>query len=138
MFKLTEREFNDNVNYEQFYSKNNMTFHMRKNGSIFSIEFPTIRMHYTMNKSEFPVNTKIKDLCIYMNSPAMRRTWDKAIKEYNIIKGNEEIYILYTVMKSPVFIISERDMVMKRIDFFHGNDFYFFSRSIEDPVIISL
>lgn len=136
MLKLTEIEFNDNVNYEQFYSKNNMTFHIRKNGSIFSTQFPTIRMYYTMKKSDFPPNTTIKDLCIYMNSPAVRRIWDKAMKEYEIIKGNEEIYYLHTVMNSPVFIISDRDMVMKRIDFFNGNDFYFFSRSTNEEVIL--
>lgn len=50
--------------------------------------------------------------------------WDPHLKEASEIKLNDNSYVVYKLFKSPVFFISERDRVDKRIEFdFHGRYF---------------
>lgn len=73
----------------------------------------------------------MKDL-VYV--PELRISWDDGYKEFTKIEGNNEVYVIKSWMKSPMFIISERDIVDKRIEFFKEDIYYNFASSINDDV----
>jgi hypothetical protein len=50
-----------------------------------------------------------------MYKPEQRITWDKSIKNCRKIEENEDSYVIYNHMHSPIFFISERDTVEKRV-----------------------
>jgi hypothetical protein len=50
---------------------------------------------------------------------------------------NKEVYLLHYICKSPMFFVSERDVVDKRYDFYEGDVYYDFSSSTKDDLIPS-
>lgn len=73
----------------------------------------------------------LKDL-IY--EPELRMSWDDGYKEFKKIEGNSEVYVIRSWLKSPMFIISERDVIDKRIEFFKGRTYYNFASSLNESV----
>ena len=105
-----------------------------KEGSFITKDIPVTRMIYKIPKSEFPLNTTIELISSYTYGVEKRKKWDKGLKDYKIIEGNDVNGILYSWMTSPIKLISERDCVDKKADFFEGGDFYSFMTSTEDTV----
>ena len=61
-----------------------------------------------------------------------RKTWDINAKEYKIYENNENYAIYKYWMFSPVFFISERDVIDKKIQFIHDGVFYYISTSVDN------
>ena len=129
-----ESQINNQTDFEPLVSKNGFEIFINKNGSIFNNKIPVIKMFYKIPANEFKEGTTIKDIDFAMNDPQMRLKWDTSLKDYKIIEGNKENYILHYVMKSPMIFVSERDVIDKRLDFYSDEIYYDFSSSINDNV----
>lgn len=106
----------------------------RKEGSFLTKSIPLTRMSFKIPRSDFPANTTVEMIASYTHGTANRKKWDKGVKEYKIIEGDDFNGILYTWMNSPIKLISERDLIEKKADFFIDGDFYSFSSSTENSI----
>ena len=132
IYDLIEKELSNETDYEQFYSQNNLTISMKTSGSVFSKDFPLIKMKYVLSKTEFIDGIDIKLLDFYMNDPATRKKWDKGLNEYKKVKGDNKMYLVYSLTTKPMMFVSERDIIEKRYDFYIGDVYYDFSSSVND------
>ena len=136
IINFIETEINDKTEYKPLVNKEGFDIYIKESGSIFSSEIPMIKMFYKLPKTKFKKNdTNVKLIEQYMDIPAKRLSWDSSIKEYKIIEKNkskEEIYLLYTIYKSPIIFVSERDIIEKRYDFFENGIYYDFASSVKD------
>jgi len=136
IINFIETEINDKTEYKPLVNKEGFDIYIKESGSIFSSEIPMIKMFYKLPKTKFKKkDTNVKLLEQYMDIPAKRLSWDSSIKEYKIIEKNkskEEIYLLYTIYKSPIIFVSERDIIEKRYDFFENGIYYDFASSVKD------
>ena len=105
---------------------------MKTSGSVFSKDFPLIKMKYVLSKTEFIDGIDIKLLDFYMNDPATRKKWDKGLNEYKKVKGDNKMYLVYSLTTKPMMFVSERDIIEKRYDFYIGDVYYDFSSSVND------
>lgn len=129
-----ESQINNQTDFEPLVTKNGFEIFINKNGSIFNKKIPVIKMFYKLSINELKQGTTIKDIDFAMNDPQMRLKWDTSLKDYKIIEGNKENYILHYIMKSPMIFVSERDVIDKRLDFYENDIYYDFSSSINDNV----
>ena len=136
IINFIENEINDKTEYKSLVNKDGFDIYIKESGGIFSSEFPMIKMFYKIPKKIFKKNDiNIRLLEEYMNAPAKRLSWDSSIKEYKIIEKNndkKEIYLLYTIYKSPIIFASERDVIEKRFDFYENDIYYDFASSVKD------
>jgi hypothetical protein len=132
-----EEQINDNKNFTSLVNKNGFDIYIKESGSIFSSEFPMIKMFYKIPKSAFTKkDVTVKLIDDYMNNPEKRLKWDKTIRYYNIVeRHNEEVYLLHYIIKSPMIFVSERDVVDKRYDFYEKDIYYDFSSSVNDDLV---
>lgn len=107
---------------------------VRKNGWDLNKNVYLIKATYKVSKKEFFEGVTLEYMKDLMYVPELRVTWDEGFKEFKKVEGNEEIYVVKAWFKSPMFIISERDVVDKRIEFFKDNVYYNFSSSVDDDV----
>ncbi len=70
-----------------------------------------------------------------MYIPEQRLTWDKSLKLFKRLEGNDTAYVIRSWMLSPVVIISEREVIDKRFDFFYEGIYYNISTSVPEKVI---
>jgi len=83
------------------------------------------------NKFHSGVTAEMIKRVIY--SPEIRLSWDKSVKSYKIIDGGDKYnYVMQTIMFSPVFFISEREVVDKRAEFTYNGISYDISTSIDE------
>jgi hypothetical protein len=129
-----ESQINNKTDFEPLISKNGFDIFINKNGSVFNEKIPMIKMIYNIPASELKEGINIKDIDSIMNEPEKRMKWDKTLKDYKIIEGNKENYILHYVLKSPMIFVSERDVIDKRLDFYNDDVYYDFSSSVSDNV----
>ncbi len=54
------------------------------------------------------------------------------MKTYKLVEGDFKNCIVYTLMNSPVFFISERDVYDKRLMFKYENLYYVFTSSLDE------
>ena len=137
IISFIEEQINDNNSFRSLVNKNDFDIYIRESGSIFSSEFPMIKMFYKIPKSIFTRSgVTVKLIDDYMNDPEKRLKWDKTIRHYKIVeRQNDEIYLLYYIIKSPMLFVSERDIVDKRFDFYQNDIYYDFSSSVKDDLI---
>jgi len=64
--------------------------------------------------------------------PEIRMKYDDSLKEYKIYEQGENYCIYKNWLYSPVFFISERDIVNKRIEFIKDDVYYNLSTSVND------
>ena len=137
MLTFIEELINDKKSFTPLINKNGFDIYIKESGSIFSYQFPMIKMYYSIPKSAFTrkdVNVKLIDK--YMNEPEKRLRFDKSIRSYEIVERiNEEVYLLHYICRSPMLFVSERDVVDKRFDFYEGDIYYDFSSSTNDDLI---
>jgi hypothetical protein len=62
----------------------------------------------------------------------IRMGYDTTLKEYKIYEQGKHYNILKTWIHSPIFFISERDIINKRIEFIKDDVYYNLATSIED------
>ena len=137
IISFIEEQINDNNSFRSLVNKNDFDIYIRESGSIFSSEFPMIKMFYKIPKSIFTRSgVTVKLIDDYMNDPEKRLKWDKTIRHYKIVeRQNDEIYLLHYIIKSPMLFVSERDIVDKRFDFYQNDIYYDFSSSVKDDLI---
>lgn len=127
-----------NEDYKEIYNKPPL-FVSIKQGSFITDQYQVTKNIFTINKNVFPKNTSIKMIAKYMLNVKERSSWDKQLKSYTIIEGSEEgkeiKCIMHNWMKSPMFLVSERDIVEKRYDFFYEGKFYSYESSVNDDYI---
>ena len=137
MKSFIEELINDKKSFTPLINKNGFDIYVNESGSIFSSNYPMIKMYYSIPKSNFTrkdVNVKLIDE--YMNDPEKRLSFDKTIRTYKIIERiNNEVYLLHYICRSPMLFVSERDVVDKRFDFYDGDIYYDFSSSTNDDLI---
>lgn len=103
-----------------------------------STKLPMIRMIYKIKKTEFKEGTTIQLLDSLVNTPEKRLAWDTGLKEYKYFEFLDSYSIIYSQLKNPIPFMSPRDLIDKKIDFYHNNTFYSFASSISDdfyPVV---
>ena len=137
IISFIEGEINDDKNYKSLVNKNGFDIYINEAGSLFSSEFPMIKMFYKIPKSSFTRNdVTVKLIDDYMNIPEKRLKWDKSIRYYKIVeKHNDEVYLLHYICKSPMLFVSERDVVDKRYDFYVDGIYYDFSSSTKNDLV---
>ena len=137
MIKFIEDLINDKTSFTPLINKNGFDIYLKESGSIFSSQFPMIKMYYKIPKSSFTrQNVTVKLIDEYMNDPEKRLKFDNTIRAYKIIERvNTEVYLLHYICKSPMIFVSERDVVDKRYDFYEGEVYYDFSSSTKDDLI---
>ena len=106
----------------------------RIDGSFLSKTIPLTKMCFKIPRSDFPANTTVKIIASYTHGSQNRKKWDKGLKEYKIIEGDDFNGISYAWMNAPIKLISERDLIEKKADFFIDGDFYSFSSSTDDSI----
>ena len=62
----------------------------------------------------------------------VRKSWDVNIKELKIYESAENSAVFKIWLFSPIFFISERDTIDKRIDFMKDDAYYYFSSSVDN------
>ena len=107
---------------------------MKKSGCNLNKSVYVVKGVYKIAKKEFLEGITLEFLKDLMYVPELRFKWDEGFKEFAKLEGNEEVYVIKSWFKSPMFIISERDVVDKRIEFFKGNVYYNFASSLENNV----
>ena len=137
---LINQAFDDkNQEYNEIYNKPPLVVSIKSTGSFITDQHQVVKNIFTTNKSSFPKNTSLKMISKYMLNVKERNNWDSQFKLYAVIEGSEEgkevKCILHNWMKSPMFLVSERDFVDKRYDFFHNGRFYSFESSVNDDYI---
>jgi hypothetical protein len=139
MINFIEELINDKTSFTPLVNQNGFDIYIKESGSIFSSQYPMIKMYYKIPKSAFTrPNVTVKLLDEYMNDPEKRLKFDNTIRAYKIIERiNKEVYLLHYICKSPMFFVSERDVVDKRYDFYEGDVYYDFSSSTKDDLIPS-
>ena len=132
-----EELINDKTSFKPLINKNGFDIYVKETGSIFSSQFPMLKMYYKISKSSFTrSNVNVKLIDEYMNDPQKRLKFDKSLKSYEVIERiNKEVYLLHYICKSPMLFVSERDVVDKRFDFYEGDIYYDFSSSTNDDLI---
>ena len=137
IISFIEEQINDNNSFRSLVNKNDFDIYIRESGSIFSSEFPMIKMFYKIPKSIFTRSgVTVKLIDEYMNDPEKRLKWDKTIRHYKIVeRQNNEVYLLHYIIKSPMLFVSERDIIDKRFDFYQNDIYYDFSSSVKDDLI---
>ena len=122
--------------FKELYNKDPLKIAVKSNGSFITDKFQVMRSIYTVNKNIYPPNTSIRMISKYLNYIKERSSWDSQLKLYKIIEGNEEgkevKCIVHNWLKSPMFLVSERDVVEKRYEFYHKGRFYFSESSVND------
>ena len=129
--------FDDKNNeFVELYNKDPLSIYVNSKGTFLSNEFQVVRSIYTINKNIYPPKTSIRMIAKYLNFIKERSSWDKQLKSYKIIegseKGNEVKCIVQNWLKSPMFLVSERDIIDKRYEFFYEGKFYSCESSVND------
>ena len=125
-----------NKEFKELYNKDPLKISIKSTGSFICDKFQLIRSIYTVNKNIYPPNTSIRMISKYLNYVKERSSWDSQLKSYKIIEGSEEgkevKCIIHSWLKSPMFLVSERDLVDKRYEFYHEGRFYSCQSSVND------
>ena len=126
IIEIINDEFDDSKasSYKQFYNQNGLHLSFSSSGSALNNAIQMVRMSYTIPKSVFPPSTTISRIADAMNSESHRLQWDTSLKEYKILSKHETFYVVYTRMSKPMAFVSERDLLEKKTEFYHGGSFY--------------
>ena len=126
---------NKNNEFKEFYNKPPLKI-SSKSGSFITDEYNVIKSIYKVNKNAYPPNTSAKMISKYITNVKERTRWDSQLKLYEVIEGNEEgkeiKCVVHNWMKSPMFLVSERDSIEKRYEFCYGGKIYIFESSVND------
>lgn len=129
----------DDTEFKNIHNKPPLTLDVKSSGTFITNKLQITRNIYTAPISSFPKGVSLRMISKYMLNVKERSSWDKSLKSYTIIEGSEngkEIRcIIHNWMKSPMFFVSERDLVEKRFDFFHEGKFYSYESSVNDDYI---
>ena len=115
--------------YDTLFNKNNLSLFCRKGGSELSKNLFLGKSTYTVEKSLIKPEITIHHMIKLMYDPVERMKWDTSLKVLKKLEGNDEAYVIRSWMHSPMFLISEREVIDKRVEFIHENVYYNISAS---------
>ena len=121
--------------YKKIWDKDNLIIEIRAEGTEINKEFNLIKIIYRQNKSAFKENSDIQTLIDFLYIPSLRIKWDKFLKNLEVLDGNVEFsYVIGSLAKPPVFLMSQRESVEKRFIFKNKerNGIYVMSSSVPD------
>ena len=124
-------------NFKKIWDKDNLNIEIRSEGSDINNQFNLLKVSYRQIKSSLKENADIQTLIDFIYIPSLRTKWDKILKSLEILDGNNESnYVISSIAKSPVFIMSERESIEKRFIFKNkeGNSIYVMSSSVPDDL----
>ena len=128
--------FDKNEEFIEIYNKEPLIIAIKSSGSFISEQFQVIRSVYTVNKNIYPPNTTIRMITKYLIYIKERNSWDSHLKSYKVIEGSEEgkevKCLVQNWTKSPMFLVSEIDIIEKRYDFYHEGKFFSFASSVNN------
>lgn len=127
----------DSCSYKKLYEKKKLTV-LQCPSSFINHEFLLGKMIYIIYKNELSPKVTLKILYESMFDTKIRSSWDKGLEKVCVVKEistNPKSYICHTWCKSPIFLISEREFVEKRIEHHEENVSYMFSTSVPDETI---
>ena len=113
--------------YKEIYNKDGLTLYLKER-SYLTDKFTLI----IIPKKTFKEGTTKKDIVSCIRTPEKRIIWDKAVKKYEILNKLNGFNIIHTWMNKPIIIISERDYVEKKYEFYNDNNYYSYSSSIDN------
>lgn len=126
-------EFLESEDYKIFYNKEHLIL-SSKDSSFLTKNFPLIKMEYKIPKKEFDKDIGIEDIVNTLKDFKNRILWDENIKEMEIMEEFDNSFIIHTSYNKPIFFISERDIIEKKVDFYFNNKYYSYSSSISDEL----
>ena len=121
--------------FKKVWDKDNLFIEIRTEGTEINNQFYLIKLLYRQIKAKLKSNADIETLIDFIYIPSLRLKWDKIFKSLDIYDGNNESnYVVNSIAKSPVFIMSERESIEKRFIFKSkdGNAYYIMSSSVPD------
>ena len=131
-------EFIDSImkleDYDLLYNQNRLLLHYRKNGSVLSKDLFLAKSIFTLPKNQLKRAINIEEIARLLYNPECRLKWDKGLKQLVKLEGGEESYVIRSWMHSPMFMVSEREVIDKRIEFYHEGNYYCVSTSVPDDV----
>lgn len=127
--EITNKEFLICNDYKIFYKKDGLIL-SSKESSLLTNKFPLIKMEYKISKSEFKKNINKEDIINTLKDIKNRKKWDENIKEIKIIEEYENSYLIHTSYNKPIFFISERDILEKKVEFYFNNNYYSYCSSV--------
>lgn len=107
---------------------------IRKSGSCLTKNIYCVKGIYKLPKQELEPGMTLQFMMNLIYMPELRLSWDEGYKELVKLEGDNQVYIIKSWLKSPMFIISERDVIDKRVEFFKDNIYYNFCSSVNDNV----
>lgn len=126
-------EFLESEDYKIFYNKEHLIL-SSKDSSFLTKNFPLIKMEYKIPKKEFDKDIGIEDIVNTLKDFKNRILWDENIKEMEIMEEFDNSFIIHTSFNKPIFFISERDIIEKKVDFYFNNKYYSYSSSVSDEL----
>ena len=126
-------EFLESEDYKIFYNKEHLIL-SSKDSSFLTKNFPLIKMEYKIPKKEFDKDIGIEDIVNTLKDFKNRILWDENIKEMEIMEEFDNSFIIHTSYNKPIFFISERDIIEKKVDFYFNNKYYSYSSSVSDEL----
>ncbi len=127
------------------FNKNNLTLQFNKNGCILSKNFALLKSVFTLKKSRFTRESNIRKLVRHIYDPVNRVIWDKGLKLQKKLKEfpsddpkNLQVYVIRTWLLAPIIMVSERDVIDKRVEIFEDDVYYNISTSVNDDVSVYL
>jgi len=127
----------DSSSYKKLYEKKKLIV-LQSPSSFLNHEFLLGKMIYTIYKNELPPKVTLRNIYESMFDVNIRLSWDKGLEKLRIVKEistNPKSYICHTWCKSPIFLISEREFVEKRLEHHEEKISYMFSTSVPDDTI---
>ena len=121
--------------YKKIWDKDNLIIEINSEGTDINNKFHLIKVSCKQKKEIFKEKADIQTLFDFLYIPDLRLKWDKLLKNLEILDGkNESNYVISTLAKSPMFLISERDSIEKKFIFKNndGNIMYAISSSVPD------
>ncbi len=111
-----------------------MVLYSLKSGSPFSKDFFLAKSVFTVAKDKLRQNLTIQEIGKILYNPESRLGWDKSLKVLKKLEEGEEAYVVRSWMHSPMFMVSERETVDKRVEFIYKNTYYCLSNSVPEQV----
>lgn len=100
--------------------------------SKFSKDFFIIRCEAKLEKSKLKNELSLKNIIDSIFDKEKRMKWDSNMKEIEIIETFSKNAILVKSVTNKILMISSREMIEKRYEFYNGNKYYNFSSSVPD------
>lgn len=146
------------ISYIDNLEKKPLGFHIFKseNLNVYICEFSDITEKYYFGVTKYKIlkkelyskrknnyNVTLDDFSDVYSEPERRKEWDKNINTFELLynfeisnddnkKGLDKAFIQHQIYNSPIFGVSQREMVDKKFSIHYNNQLYVYQSSIEE------